>query len=388
MRILHIVPTYFPAIRYGGPILAIHELCKNQVSLGHEVSVFTTNVDGDLNLDLKAGQPIDIDGVKVTYFPVSKYGRKIYFSSVMKIALEKKISNIDFMHLHSIFLWPTNMAARLAKKYGVSWCVAPRGALSLEMIRSKSYLIKRVALFLFDNWTLRNASFLHATSLMEKREISSLMPGLSKIEVIPNGVKIPLGYSNKFPEKPYVLYLGRISWKKRIDCLIQAMQYIPGHDLVIAGNDEENLLLKLQKLVLDLGLDNRIHFVGSVTGMKKDNLLQSAQLLVLPSLNENFGNVVLESLASSRPVALTKGVGLLEEVLLANAGIKISEKPKEMGIQLNSYLNNQDNLNKMGRNGFNLVKSKFDWGSVAKLTIEAYTKNASTSSENSKKINT
>ena len=67
------MPTYFPAIRYGGPILAIHELCKIQVSLGHEVSVYTTNVDGDLNLDLPTGQPIDVDGVKVTYFPVPKY---------------------------------------------------------------------------------------------------------------------------------------------------------------------------------------------------------------------------------------------------------------------------------------------------------------------------
>jgi glycosyltransferase involved in cell wall biosynthesis len=83
----------------------------------------------------------------------------------------------------------------------------------------------------------------------------------------------------------------------------------------------------------------------------------------------------LESLAFSRPVALTKGVALLEEVLLANAGIKLSDNPKEMGMQLKSYLNSQDNLNKMGRNGFNLVKKKFQWTSVAKLTIEAYVKN-------------
>jgi glycosyltransferase involved in cell wall biosynthesis len=216
---------------------------------------------------------------------------------------------------------------------------------------------------------------------MEKKEIGDLIPGLSKIEVIPNGVQIPLEYSNKISEKQYVLYLGRISWKKRIDSLIQAMQYIPHHDLVIAGNDEENLLPKLQKLALDLGLTSRVHFVGSVTGAKKDDLLQSARILALPSLNENFGNVVLESLASSRPVALTKGVALLEEVLLANAGIKLSDNPKEMGLQLNSHLNSQDNLNKMGQNGLNLVKNKYQWTSVAKLTIEAYVKNTNTLSK-------
>ena len=369
------MPTYYPAIRYGGPIFAIHELCKAQVLLGHEVSVYTTNVDGDLNLDLPTGQPIDVDGVKVTYFSVPNYGKRIYFSSPMKIALGKKLSNVDFMHLHSVFLWPTNMAARLAKKHGIPWCVSPRGALSLAMVRSKSYLIKIVALFLADNWTLRNASFLHATSLMEKKEMINHIPRLSKIEVIPNGVLIPLGSLYKPSEKPYVLYLGRISWKKRIDCLIQAMQYIRNHDLVIAGNDEENLLPKLQKLVFDLGLGNKVHFVGSVLGEKKDDLLRSARILALPSLNENFGNVVLESLASSRPVALTKGVALLEEVLLANAGIQISDNPKEMGEQLNSYLSNHENLNKMGQNGFDLVMNKFQWTSVAKVIVETYIKN-------------
>lgn len=180
MRILHVVPTYFPAIRYGGPILAIHELCKSQVSLGHEVSVYTTNVDGELTLDFPSWKPVDLDGVKVTYFPVSKYGRRIYYSSAMKIALEKKLLNVDFIHLHSVFLWPTNMAARLAKKHGIPWCVAPRGALSIAMILSKNYFIKRAALFLFDNWTLRNASFLHATSLIEKERYTDLYLGNRK----------------------------------------------------------------------------------------------------------------------------------------------------------------------------------------------------------------
>src|SRR5687767_6027187 len=47
MNILQVVPTYLPARRYGGPIESVHGLCKALVARGHDVTVFTTNVDGD-----------------------------------------------------------------------------------------------------------------------------------------------------------------------------------------------------------------------------------------------------------------------------------------------------------------------------------------------------
>ena len=46
MRILHVVPSYLPAVRYGGPIFTVHGLCRALAARGHEVQVFTTNVDG------------------------------------------------------------------------------------------------------------------------------------------------------------------------------------------------------------------------------------------------------------------------------------------------------------------------------------------------------
>ena len=52
MRILHVVPTYLPARRYGGPIVAVHGLCKALAARGHDVAVITTNVDGDATLDV------------------------------------------------------------------------------------------------------------------------------------------------------------------------------------------------------------------------------------------------------------------------------------------------------------------------------------------------
>lgn len=59
MRLLHVVPTYLPATRYGGPIYSVHGLCKALTAHGHEVYVFTTKVDGPGDSAVPLGQPVD-----------------------------------------------------------------------------------------------------------------------------------------------------------------------------------------------------------------------------------------------------------------------------------------------------------------------------------------
>ena len=71
MRILLFAPNDVPAIRYGGPVAASHGLAKALVGLGHEVQVFTTNVDGSGGADVPLGRSVAIEGVQVRYFPVS-----------------------------------------------------------------------------------------------------------------------------------------------------------------------------------------------------------------------------------------------------------------------------------------------------------------------------
>ena len=70
LRILQVVPTYFPAVRYGGPIRSVHCLSKALVERGHEVHVFTSSMDGPNDLDVPLVTPVNMDGVLVHYFPV------------------------------------------------------------------------------------------------------------------------------------------------------------------------------------------------------------------------------------------------------------------------------------------------------------------------------
>ena|ERR1700730_15765097 len=111
MRILHVVPTYYPAVRYGGPIFAVHGLCRALAARGHELHVFTTNVDGPGTTATPVAKPVDLDGVQIRYFPCPLV-RRLYWSPALGEALRHQIGNFDLVHLHSVFLSLADMGRR------------------------------------------------------------------------------------------------------------------------------------------------------------------------------------------------------------------------------------------------------------------------------------
>src|SRR5688572_2488741 len=162
MRLLHVVPTYLPARRYGGPIVAVHGLCRALASRGHEVEVFTTNVDGDGTLDVPLARAVDLDGVRVHYFesPVPR----LYWSPQMRRALAAKIGEYDLVHIHAIYLWPGYAAARAAHRAHVPYVISPRGMLVPELIRRKSRFVKKAWLATIERRNFAHAAGIHFTS--------------------------------------------------------------------------------------------------------------------------------------------------------------------------------------------------------------------------------
>ena len=70
MKILSVIPAYVPAYNMGGSVKTTHDLCKTLVSKGHEVDVYTTNVNVFDRVKVPLNKPVDVEGVNVTYFPV------------------------------------------------------------------------------------------------------------------------------------------------------------------------------------------------------------------------------------------------------------------------------------------------------------------------------
>jgi len=373
LKLLHVVPTYLPATRYGGPIYSVHGLCKALAARGHEVHVFTTNVDGPDDSPVPLGQPIDLDGVKVWYFP-SRRLRRLYWSPPMLDALWREIENFDRVHLHSVFLWPTWAAARAARAAGVPYVLSPRGMLVQDLIRRKSRWLKTAWIALIERRNLERAAAIHVTSTTEADELRPFGFRLPPVIVVPNGIE-PLASVVGQPvstevqaivaRQPLILFLSRIHWKKGLDRLMPALAEAPVGHLAIVGNDEEGYLPELQRLAAMHGVAERITFLPrSVSGADKEALFAAAKLFVLPSYSENFGNVVLEAMARGCPVVVTPEVGAAEVVRASGGGVVVEGDPRPLAQAMQGVLADP-RRRVIGQQGQRHVLVHFTWSSIA-----------------------
>lgn len=380
MRLLHVTPTYLPAQRYGGPIQAVHGLCEALAQRGHDVTVFTTSVDGPGDSDVPLDRPVRVDSVTVRYFK-SRWLRRIYWSRSMSRALGADLPKFDLVHLHSVFLWPTTAAARVAVKRGTPYILTPHGMLVPELLARKSRVLKSAWIRLFDRANLAQAAAVHVTSEGELRELRRTGLPVRHTIVVPFGVGVdsiagPLspeidGLRLQVGPHPIVLFLGRVNWKKGLDRLISAFRLVKDARLVIAGNDEEGYSPGLRALATRLGVRDRVFFVGPVYGKQKTELLSIASVFALPSYSENLGIAALEALAAGCPVVLTPDVGLAQAIQAAEAGLVSSGEPADLAASIEALIGDSGRRQAMAERGRRLVREQFSWPVVARMMEDA-----------------
>jgi glycosyltransferase involved in cell wall biosynthesis len=350
----------------------VHGLCKALVKRGHDVEVFTTNVDGPGISEVPLDQPLDMDGVKVRYFPTGP-GRRLYRSPAMGAALAASVAGFDAVHLHSVFLWPTTAAARIAHVANVPYILTPRGMLVEALIRRKSRLAKMAWLTLFERANIAGAAVIHMTSQIEAEEFNKLRLAARQIRIIPNGIDLPpksspaTAASGPRPltaSKWRILSLGRLNWKKGLERLIEAMKYIPEAELVLAGNDEDSYWPRLEQLARRCEMSDRVTYTGAVHGQRKWDLIRSADLFVMPSYSENFGLAALEAMACGRPVVVTPDVGLARDISAAGAGLVVAGEPDVLGPALARLLSAAGQRQRMGEAGL-IAANRFSWAAIA-----------------------
>jgi len=370
-----------PAWRHGGPIHAVHGLARALVARGHEVTVFTTDVHGDGRLAVPLGKPVRLDGVEVWYFAAAR-PRRLYRSPALGAALARRAAEFDLVHLHSVFLWPPRAAARAAARAGVPYVLSPRGMLVPDLIRRRGRLRKLAWIHLVERRTLAGAAALHVTSALEGEEARRLGLPLPPLALVPNGVELdgapgddgelPPAVRSLLAGPPFVLFLGRVSWKKGLDRLVAALAQAPGAVLAVAGNDEEGYRPALERLAAAQGVADRLVFTGLVHGAAKRALLHGAAALALTSYSENFGNAVLEAMAAGRPVVVTPEVGLAEVVRETGCGLVVEGSPERLGEALRTLLADPEGARAMGRRGAEAAAARFAWPAVAREMERVY----------------
>jgi glycosyltransferase involved in cell wall biosynthesis len=380
LRILHVSPTYLPATRYGGPIYSVHGLVRTLVELGHEVDVFTTNVDGPGVSDVPLNHPVELDGVNVWYF--SATWPRLYRSPAMGQALSRMVPLFDIVHLHSVFLWPTWAGAVASRKVSVPYVLSPRGMMVKQLVRLKSRAAKSIWIKLIERSNLEQAAAIHVTADIEAREIEKFGFSLPPLVTIPNGVTLPVIDDSAVisaeiralaERQPLVLFLGRIDWKKNLMELVRAMSQVPHGHLGIVGNDEDGYARNLLTLTSSLDLINRITILPrSVLGSDKETLLSACKLFVLPSLSENFGNAALEAAIRGKPIIVSEEAGVAAMVREHQCGLTCRPNAEDIGHSIKTLLDDPERSKIMGERGRSAALSCYTWPVVARRMNTLY----------------
>lgn len=379
MRILLYAPNYLPATRYGGPIRSSHGLAKALVGLGHDVQVFTTNVDGVGVLDVPLERDVEIDGLRVRYFAVQP-PRRIYFSPAMGRAMAAEVGSFDVAHVNGVYLWPGPKLAREATKARVPLVISPRGMLSPEMIAGKSQFVKRAWIQLIERSALASAAAIHATSQEEADGLRRLALDLAPLHVIANGVDLPAERPTQadierlwagVPRGDRVAMLARLDWTKGVDLAIDAVLAHPSAQILIAGPDQIGLRAQLEPRLRSAGRPAG-RFVGELDGVDKWALLCGADVLLAPSVKESFGMAVAEALAAGTPVICTEGVGAASIVRRIDPGLVTTRTVEALASSLGKLLECPLRRARTGREARDIMTAEFTWTGIARQMLDLY----------------
>jgi len=384
MKILHITPSYIPAYSHGGPVVSVHILNKWLVKLGVDVTVYTTNVDGDKKLDVPLNQEVNTDEVKIFYFPLSFRAWK--YSLQLHSALKNNMKDFDLIHITSVFLSASMLGAYYAKKYRKPYIISPRGNFMKQTYGSKS-LKKIIYTHCIEKYALKNAFALHFTSEAEKNDYIHTKLPFRKALIIPNPLNEEMTDREKnnmsfrdtwkiHKNAEVILSLGRLHWVKGFDTLIPAFADVlkekPGAVLVIAGPDESNYKKEIELLITCHKVQGHVIFTGIISGEEKASVLREADVFVVPSFSESFGMSAVEAMQAGIATILTDGVGIAEDAQKANAAVVIKKDKDEFANAIIRLLENETKRKELGKRGAEFVEREYSEASVAKKMTDAY----------------
>ncbi len=374
MKILHVMATLAP--RDGGPAKACIEMARAVAKLGHEVSIYTTNADGDGVLPVPTDRPVEDAGVRLWYFPVQT-PRFWKPSWPLARALKNAIPEVDVVHLHSLYLFHDWVTGRDCRRFGVPYILRPHGTLDPFIFRRHRFR-KSIMELAFQNRVLRCAAAIHYTTEEEMRLAEPYVFGAPGA-VVPLGLDLddyadlppPGSFRARHPEvgdKKIVLFFSRINFKKGMDVLARAYGSIArARDdvhLVIAGPDH-GFQSKVEGWLRDEGALGRTTFTGMLLGDDKLAVLRDADLFVLPSYSENFGIAVVEAMACRLPVIISDKVNIWREVETADAGAVAPPEADAFSARIVELLDDPARRQAMGEQGRRLVERAFNWDRIA-----------------------
>jgi glycosyltransferase involved in cell wall biosynthesis len=370
LRILHVISGLDP--QNGGPTTALMGMAQSQVGVGLDVTILATWKIPD---GLPVAEQLRAHGVKVIHVGPAK--GKLSRHPMLAVETDRAVATADIVHIHGLWEEAQHQAARAAQRRGVPYVITPHGMLSPWNLSQSKWGKK-----LFLRWRLRKnldrAAAIHYTCDVERDLVAPL-----KIKAKPIVERLGLdlaefrnlpprgAFRAKWPQlqdKPFILFLGRIDYKKGLDILIPAFAAARLADtpLVIAGPDRDRYESTVRALVAHHHLHDRVIFTGMLHGRDRLEAYVDATLFALTSHQENFGITVIEAMACGCPVLISDQVNIHSEVTQSGGGEVVPMTIRAISAALEKWMPDEAARQTSGAVGRAFVMDRYGWNTVAR----------------------
>jgi len=369
MHIL-IINSEYPPIGGGAGNASAH-IARQLVKLGQQVTVLTARY-GDL------AREQDDHGVRVLRLPALR--RKADRSTAAE--------QMAFMFSAALLGLP--LVLRLRPHVALAFFGAPSGAATWfwSFFVSLPYVValrggdvpgfrpydfarvhKRLAPLLRRVWRRAAAVVANSQGL---RALGHAFEPKVPIAVIPNGVDLEqFKVAERQWQPPRLLFVGRVVYQKGLDILLDALSALKDKswtlDIVGDGPRRE----KLQAQAHELGIADRLNFLGWQNGAELVRRYADANLFVYPSRHEGMPNAVLEAMASGLPVLATHIAGNEELVAHEETGLLVAtEDVDALHAALSELLGDANERKRMGAAARKRVETQYSWQRVSKEYLD------------------
>lgn len=363
-RLRVLMPSiYFPP-RVGGIESHVYYLARELARRGHEVLVITTHTQKD------SPRFEEVDGIAVRRTPFFGQNPKGWIlSSICAVPwIMKDAKNFDIIHCHTFaFAVGGSIGAGIAGKPLV---VTIHSSHFLRLVKKP---LPRLGLKVI----LSRSDFILSTSKELDLEVRNLVPKKPTMPIV-NGIDTEV-FKPTQPSLPKVgsefiiVCPRRLVEKTGVEFLIRAIALVK-HEInlrvYVAGDGP--LRANLESLASQLGVSQRVVFLGSVPNTKMPGIYCSSDLVVIPSLIEATSIAALEAMACGIPVAASN-VGGLPEIIDQDSGMLFEPGSPHAIADVIRQAAKRHDLREMGERARKLVIEKWSITSMVDIHEKIYT---------------
>ncbi|HLE56047.1 MAG TPA: glycosyltransferase [Rhodothermia bacterium] len=373
MKVLHVSPSI--ALSYGGPTHSLAGYAVAARTAGIEVSIAAPRCSAaDVESFVARAGKTDLH-----LFP--SLGTGGFATSPALIGwVRRSAASYDVVHVHGLFNPTSSLSARMALASSAATVIRPFGTLSRYTFHHRRTALKRAYFKLVERRNLRAADALHFTTERERNEADwHGIDFTARAYVIPppsldNPINAPR--IDSISDGVKVLFLGRINPVKNLECLIDAWPLVhskvPNSQLQVAGDGDPAYVAGLRERASRNGVDESIKFTGFVSGARKEQLLASASVFVLPSHHENFGVAALEAIGAGVPVVLSPDVHLADFVLLEGVGRVAAPRAESLAETIRELIGDEQARRHVRERGKEIVSRRFSTEVIGGLLSVMY----------------